>query len=361
MRKYLALAVLLCMILTACINRYEYPAASTEYESNCGLQAVPVGSNEFGMSFLMRNGTGARLYYNDDYRIGTTSMSNTNNRAGVLYINHGNTKDVHVNWPGPRRSGIFTFERDFFLDSGLTELYTTLTFDFYIVGWEHNSANNLASPIPEYLQAKREAQARESLAFQVAGGASDIIVLASEVAVSRTGVMFNTANMSKQPFIHGEGYRLLIYDNGWRNAPAIVDSFLVHLIAIPMRGGEVIEDSFNFEWWHGALENGRYMLMRHHHEDHMRPGAPRVQETLMVEFVIDDGTPMSLNGALPAAAGLSAYVSDITPTGLLLIFMPFNPTAGKPGKNKCCRPCKPAAPARCRIPHTGTRVSYLKE
>jgi len=173
MRRYLALVILLCMFLTACINWCE---CDEDYGYG-GLQAVVAGSNEFGVVILLRNETGKRLYYNDDFRVDYQPMSNHNNRAGVQFINHGDTKDMHVNWASSRPSGIYTFERDFFHDRSLTEFYKTLSLDFDVIGWYHFTDN--PQPVPEDLQAHRDARERERLAFQVAGGPSNVIVLAS--------------------------------------------------------------------------------------------------------------------------------------------------------------------------------------
>ena len=302
MKKYLVLMVLLFVSLAACM--YEYAGSGNPVQPDTlpvvlerivnpsGLQAAVTFSNEFGVGFLLRNETGSRLYYNDDFRVDSVQLSNVHNRAGVLFIDDGDTKDTHVNWEELRPSGIYTFERDFFLDEDLTELYTTLSFAFDVIGWYHFAGS--VQRAPEDLRAKRDARMRESLEFQIAGGASEIIVLASEVAVSRTEVAFRTANLSAQPFIHGLDHSLLVYENGWKPAPTIIDEWGVLGIGFIMQGGEVIDDHINFEWLHGALANGRYMIMRRHLEDHGRPGAPRVQELLMVEFVIDDSTPMNL-------------------------------------------------------------------
>lgn len=291
--------------------------STTDIDIN-GLQAVQTFSNEFGVGFLLRNKAGIRLYYNDDFRVDSVAFTEMNNPAGVQLINHGNTKEIHVSWGRTARpTGIYTFERDFFLDSNLTQLYKTLIFDFYVIGWCHFTED--VPPISAELQAMRDNRECDSLAFQIAGGTSNIIILASEVAVSRTGLAFSAANISTQSFMHGLDYRLLVYENGWKPAPVVYEGYwFVRSLGIGMQGGEVIEDSFNFEWLHGALANGRYMIMRRHGEDHMRPGAPRVQEILMVEFIVDDNTPMNLGGTLPTSINININVYDVTPTGLQL-------------------------------------------
>ena len=304
------LGILLCASLTACMSEndrndnYNYDSVSpldmclvasrrNENENENGLQVVPTFSNEFGVAFLFRNETENRLYYNDDFRLDSLEMSERNNPAGLQFINNGDTKQAHVSWGlTSRPTGIYTFERDFFLDEDLTELYTTLVFDFALIGWYHFTED--ATPIPTNLQELRDKHERERLAFQIAGGSSTIIVLASEVAVSRTEVAFNTTNLSTQSFMHGLNYSLLVYDDGWKHVPTITDALDIPAIGITIQGGEVIEDRFIFEWLHGELANGRYMIMRPHDEDHMRPGAPRVREMLMVEFIIDDNTPQVL-------------------------------------------------------------------
>lgn len=321
--KYVLLTILLCLTLSACVyNVYDDTADGDTADSvsppqdKYGLQAVATHTNEFGFSFMLRNQTGHRLYYNDDFRLDTVPLSLTHNRAGVQFINPGDTKNMHINWDATRQTGVYTFERDFFLDADITELYTTLTLPFDIIGWYHFTDD--AMPLPCDMQARREERQRESLAFKISGGTSDIIVLASEVAVSRTEVKFRTANLSSWPFMHGLDYHLLIYDNGWTNAPTVLDSWGIPSIGFGMIGGDVIDDHFDFAWLYGQLANGRYMILRQHSEDHSRPGAPRVQETLIVEFMIDDSTPMSLSDATPAKAVINAYITNIIPTGLTL-------------------------------------------
>ena len=323
MKKYLVLLVLLCLSLTACMHENEnydshaydslqqpnlYQAPLTQYENDSDLQAALTFSNEFGIGFLLRNETGKRLYYNDDFRVDSLEMSNRHNRAGVQFISPSDTTEMHVNWENSRPTGIYTFERDFFTDADLTNLYTTLVLEFDVIGWYHLTDD--PEPIPDDLQAFRDNRLRRGLEFQIAGGTSEIIVLASEVAVSRTTVAFNTANLSTWPFGHGLGYRLLVYDNGWKDAPTILDNWAIADIGLEIQGGEVIEDRFDFEWLYGPLANGRYMIMRQHRAGRM--------ELLLVEFIIDDNTPMSLDGLPAANVNLNLYISEIAPTGLQL-------------------------------------------
>ena len=301
MKRFLIAATLLFALLTACSRENTPPdtqpvtpvPATTVVDVNGGgLQTAITASNGFGLGFLVRNETGRRLYYNDDFRLDSQPMTEAHNRWGVQYINHGDTQVKSVQWGGPRPTGIYTFERDFFTDENLTELYATVTIEFDVISWQHFADG--AEPAPAHIQAHRDNREREHLAFLFAGGTSEVIVLASEVAVSRTEVAFSTANVSTQSFMHGLHYSLLVYENGWKPAPTILDSWAISDIGIGIRGGQVIEDRFDFEWLYGVLPNGRYMIMRHHCEDHFRAGAARVQETLMVEFVIDDNTPERL-------------------------------------------------------------------
>ena len=242
-----------------------------------GLQSVLTFSDASGVRFLFRNETGRRLYYDGGFRLHSSPMRVRDNSAGLQFINHGDTKEAHVGWVVPRREGTFTFQRDFFLDANLTELYTTLTFDFEV-------------NIPANPQAILDRQTQSIVEFHLAGGTSEIIVLASEVAVSRTAVAFETANLSTRAYTHGQSYSLFVYENGWNAVPMIIENLFVTGLGIRMRGGEVIEDRFRFEDKYGALPNGHYMLIR----QHSQAGTPRVQEILLVEFVVDDDTPMSL-------------------------------------------------------------------
>jgi len=131
--------------------------------------------------------------------------------------------------------------------------------------------------------------------FYIAGGTSNIIVQASEVNVSRTRIIFSTANLSAQTYVHGAEHLLLVYDNGWKSAPSIVDMFAFSLANFSIEGGETVVDRFNFEPLYGELANGRYKIIRRHQQV-MRAPLPesRVQEILIVEFVINNNTPTSL-------------------------------------------------------------------
>jgi len=300
MKIFLALTILLLMGFTACMyenNNYEEngnePIAPLQIQNDSGLHGVVTFSNEFGVGFMFRNNTDTRLYYNDDFRVDSLEMTTRNNRAGTQFIEPGSTKEAHVNWDNSRETGVYAFERDFFLDENLTELYITLEFMFDLIGWYYFTDD--ADPIPEDLETLREARMQAHLEFLIAGGPSEIIVLASELAVSRTEVAFRTANISSAPFMHGSPYRLLVYENGWRDAPIIIENWGFTSEGRGMEGGAVIDDHINFEWLYGVLPNGRYMIMRNHFEDHGRPGAPRTQEELMIEFIIDDNTPMDLS------------------------------------------------------------------
>lgn len=297
----LALAALFVVSFIACTNENNnntsashpefYPILITQGENRGGLQSAVTFSNEFGVGFLLRNETEKRLYYNDDFRLDSVAMSERNNPDGLNFITPDAIKSFHVSWGmTPFPTGIYTFERDFFLDEGLTELYKTLMFEFDVIGWYYFTED--ATPIPEELKEMRDERIRNELVFLLAGGASQAIVPASEVSVSRTGVAFSTANISTQAFMHGLDHRLLVYENGWKPAPITYEgNWAITSIGIGMQSGEVIEDRFDFTWLHGALANGRYMILRQHVEDHMRPGAPRVMETLMVQFIIDENTP----------------------------------------------------------------------
>jgi len=324
MRKILALMFLLTAIFVACGRENGntpmcdlYPIASTTSGNIGGLQTAPSISNGRRMNFLLRNETGRRLYYNDDFRINSTPYTNFENHFGTQSINRSSTINIHVSWETFLLTGIYTFEQDFFLDEHLTELYTTLVFDFGVISWDSLTPN--APPIPEDLQVMQDDQFRHRLEFQIAGGTHSAIVLASEVSVSRTEVAFSIANLSTQSFIYGADYRLLVYENGWRDAPVIIDgNWSRGLIAFVMQEGRVIEDHFDFTWLHGELANGRYMIMRHYSESHRRPGARSVQDTLMVEFIIDDNTPMNLSSILPVVPNFSVNATEVTPTGLQL-------------------------------------------
>jgi len=296
MKKLLLMVILLFLGFTACTyedeNQETGLAPLLQVENDSGLYGVLTFSNGFGVGFMFRNETGMRLYYNDDFRVNSAEMTNRHNRAGTQFINIGDTKEAHVNWSDPLETGMYNFERDFFIDEDLTELYTTLEFLFDVIGWYHFTDD--AEPAPEELLAIQQARIDAHRTFLIEGGPSDIIILASEVAVSRTAIAFSTANISAVPYMHGSSFRLFIYENGWKDAPVILDSWAFTDEGFGIKGGEVIDDHINFEWLYGELVNGRYMFIRNHFEDHGQPGAPRIQQELIIEFEINDSTPVRL-------------------------------------------------------------------
>ena len=299
MKKYLLLVILLFAGFTACVfenageSQVDFcPVASNQNENYGGLQAALVLSSGIFLQFTVRNETGKRLYYNYDFRIDSLQEIDTFKYNRVNYINYGSTQTIYVQWPWKPSlpTGIYTFERDFFYDRNLTEIHTAIALEFGVIDWFRFAED--APPMPEELQAWDDARKQRYLEFHIGGGASEIIVLASEVNVSRTEVAFSTTNLSRYKFMHGLDFHLLVYENGWKPAPTAIDFWMVAAEGIGMAGGDIIRDRFNFEWSHGELVNGRYMIMRHHSKDRVYP---RTLETLMVEFIIDDNTPTSFD------------------------------------------------------------------
>ncbi|MCL2235773.1 MAG: hypothetical protein FWB98_04960 [Defluviitaleaceae bacterium] len=320
------------LALASCGYRHEIPSADIGADGHSslqpqeqpilisigdigGLQASQTFSNEFGVAFMVRNQTGQRLYYNDDFRVDGMSMSERNNPAGLQYINNGDIKESHVSWGTSRPTGIYTFERDFFLDAELTQLYKTLQFQFDVIAWYHFTAD--AQPIPDEIQAFRNQREQNSIAFQLSCGTSQIILLASEVSVSRTEIAFDTVNISSAYFLRGSYFSLWqVVDGAWVDVPPIIENWGFTLEGHPVMPGEIDRNRVNFEWLYGALANGDYVFKRTHSQDHLRPGAPRVQELLFIEFTIDDYTPHDLVMLEPVSVNIGISTDEVTPTGL---------------------------------------------
>ena len=290
-KHYFLVIVLLFFVLAACSAENGSGDGYVKHVNYSSLHVIQTFSNGFGLEFMLRNDTGHQLYYDDNFRVDSARMSEKNNPSGLQIINHGDTKSAHVSWEGQLDTGLYTFERDFFLDAGLTEFYTTLTLEFDVIAW-HFFAED-APPIPPHLQARHDARAQEHIDFILAGGASEVIVLDGDVNVSRTEISFRMANLSEHEFLYGLGYSLLIYDDGWKNAPTILDSWGIPGIGLTINAGGFVNDNLDFEWLYGILENGNYMVIRSH-DLFLRAGAPTVQEFLIIEFTIDDDTPLNL-------------------------------------------------------------------
>jgi len=287
-------------------------------ENNKGIQFVLEYYADGELGFSMRNETGKRLYYADDYRLNfcARTLRNSPYREPVWlrFIDYGDTMFTHVWLRIMLVPGIYVFERDFFLDADLTEFYTTLAFEFgdedEIRWWYYRRAEDVLPRLNN--------QIRNFTAFYMAGRTSENIALASEVAVSRTAVEFSSVNLSTLRTSPRRNFYLLVYENGWEPVP------LIFFRNWPRRGGsmwggDVIEEHFNLEELFGTLANGRYMIMSlYNRVVSLELFNHTVEEMMLVEFVIDDNTPMNLDGISPTPADLSIYVDEITPTGLRL-------------------------------------------
>jgi len=121
---------------------------------------------------------------------------------------------------------------------------------------------------------------------------SQIIVLASDVDVSRTAIAFNIFNRADEWYTYGRGWRLAKYDGGiWATAPTVPIELAppVTSDAITIFGGEYKAQTANFHHWFEELLPGKYMYFRTFFSNCLR-----YEETLMVEFFVDNDTPLYL-------------------------------------------------------------------
>jgi len=124
---------------------------------------------------------------------------------------------------------------------------------------------------------------------------SPIIVLASDVDVSRTAIAFNIFNHASpdEQYIYGRGYRLAKYEGGiWVFAPAVPAEYAppVTSDALTIFGGEYKAQTVNFHHWYKELLPGRYMYFRNFWSSVVFS----YEEFLMVEFFVDENTPLYL-------------------------------------------------------------------
>jgi len=131
---------------------------------------------------------------------------------------------------------------------------------------------------------------------------SEIILLASETEVSRTGIRFQVENQSTINFHYSYPWELAQFvDERWNPAPFLpgIDStsFVFPLIKHLLLAEETNESNINWDWLFGELPPGRYMFIRYYDSPELGPVYqwPREgREFLTVEFVIDEYTPAAL-------------------------------------------------------------------
>ena len=331
--------ILLLVLLGACTHGPAYPEpaavdpvisepiapAAPVATPQPGLHAVQTFSNEFGVGFTLRNTTPHRLYYNDHFRIDGTPMVESNNPAGLQYIRPGDSKSTHVSWGESRPTGLYHFQRDFFLDKELSQLYTTLDFPFDIVGWYHPATD--APPLPEAVEDRRNQRAQEQITFMLASGPSEIIRLASPISVSRNEIRFDAVNITSTHFFRGSSFVLWQYADGMWEDVAPPQDFLFTGDAWPALPGEIDHNHINFAWNYGTLPTGLYKLVRTYYQDRLPPGAPRVQELLFAAFVIDDTTPDYLSQATAESIAVTILPGQATPTSLAFSIINDSPYA----------------------------------
>ena len=125
------------------------------------------------------------------------------------------------------------------------------------------------------------------------GGQSQVIVLASDVDVSKTAIAFSVLNNVDKCFCNDFYIDLARNVGGlWLFVPRERSLFFISM-CFPIASGETRERFMEFEPWVGALPPGRYMFIDRFvpYERHRGLGN---REYLMVEFVIDEDTPLNL-------------------------------------------------------------------
>jgi len=132
---------------------------------------------------------------------------------------------------------------------------------------------------------------------------SEIIVPIGEIEVSRTEIRILIENQSGVNFQVGGQWEIAQFvDERWqpisfrpeidRTIPMLDIGMLFTLFAEGIRG-----DGTNWYWLFGELPPGRYMFIRHYDSPELGPVYqwPREgREFLMIEFTIDEDTPISL-------------------------------------------------------------------
>jgi len=286
-------------------------SANVAYANDAQIMDVHIVASSWGMSFTFRNTTGVTLYYGYGYRLfmytengwEVYEMPNgalAHSQAIDLYINPGQVNRCAIRWG---RSdllsfsdiridhGLYRFERDFFIgtDGSGNPIGVPVT-----VSAEFEITEQPTDPRPN--STARE----ENIAFIMAGKPSNIITLASGVAVGRREMAFIFYNNSQMEFTEyslnmGFGWELLRYVDGWQ----IVSPYSYTNNFGPFRprwfepiyfGYGSRQWNFNFLSIYGFLPNGRYMVIINFHRSTPH-GSTFNHEYLFIEFEIDDNTP----------------------------------------------------------------------
>ena len=153
--------------------------------------------------------------------------------------------------------------------------------------------------------------------------ASEIIMLYGDVHVSRTSIAFNFINNSENEYIYGYGWRLYRYRLGNWRLPRENRRF-IHGLGMLIRGGGVKQNEINLSNVFGTLSNGRYRFVRSHSISDGPIPVRRIHEYLIIEFTIDNNTPLHLENKpelpwveLGDVLQLVSY-SELSPSGIVL-------------------------------------------
>ena len=145
--------------------------------------------------------------------------------------------------------------------------------------------------IPPFTGLAESLGRQASIFSALIGGQSQVIVPESDVEVSKTAIAFSVLNNADECFCNDFYIDLARNVGGlWLFVPREYSvGFFFH--CRPMASGETSERFIEFESWLGALPPGRYMFIERFvpHERHRERGN---REFLMIEFVIDENTPL---------------------------------------------------------------------
>ena len=286
-----------------------------------------VSCTENHMQFTLRNISDVTLYYDTSYELyhdvnGKWEPEHSRVNDVMYSIDPGIVRNYGNEWSDllwekgeegivALEPGRYMFVRKIYTDRQDMDSYEYLRIEFNVIAWDDKE-----SPRPDWRQ--------ERIDFAVLSPASENIVLTGAVDVSRNGAAFSLENRSDRSYTYGLRWELARYANGrWLSVPFTVENGVPWPdIALWLQSGGIKHEYMDWSFMFGELQPGRYMFIREYYpsDEYLLPDRRYTEEYTMVEFVIDDSSPLTLPPQEEQLRHVMlAEYRDVTPTGMTVV------------------------------------------
>ena len=288
-----------------------------------------VFSTGFHMGFTLHNISDVTLYYDAGFELyrdvgGKWELELSQDGDVIYSLDPGITRNYGNEWSDvlwkkgeqgyvELTPGRYIFTRKIYTNLQDTSIFKHLRIEFTVI-----ARNDTVTARPNWRQ--------DRINFALLSEASENIVLAGEVNVSRNSVAFSLENRSDRAYTYGLGWDLARYYNGrWQPVPYLPvagDGVPVPSLALGLRSGGIQREYFDWSGIFGELPTGRYMFIREYNpsDEYPLPDRRYTVEYAMVLFEIEENSPKSLppQDAYRAHVMLVEY-RDVTSTGMTAV------------------------------------------